>query len=237
MSVLKVNKLNKWFGGIHALNDISFSVESGQIIGLLGDNGAGKSTLLNIIAGNEPPTSGSITLDSKKFSSLAPQKLQENGVCVVYQGLALCDDLSVAENIFLGDEITSYGVMQRGTMCVKAQDILKQIGVVIDANVIVRSLSGGQRQAVAFARALRVKPKLLLLDEPTAAMGVKQTRATLKLIKQFKQNGTAIVLISHNLSDIMDVCDKVIILQHGQKLIETPTAETSVDEIIKIMML
>ncbi|MBI1308648.1 MAG: ATP-binding cassette domain-containing protein [Proteobacteria bacterium] len=233
--MLSVKHLSKHYGGVHALEDVSFTLKPGEVMGLVGDNGAGKSTLLNLLAGNLTPTSGQIALGKTTFTTLTPQAARQHGIHVVYQDLALCDDLSAAENIFLGDEPSRYGVVDTTRMNREATDLLTQLGIKVDVTRPVRWLSGGQRQAVAFARALRAKPKLLLLDEPTAAMGVQQSRATLALIKGFKQRGTAIILISHNLADILKVSDTITVLRHGCTAATLKAKGTSTDKLTNLI--
>jgi D-xylose transport system ATP-binding protein len=214
-----MQNINKSFGAVRALSDVNFDVYDGEVVGLVGDNGAGKSTLIKTIAGVGPADSGTITFSGKEVVISSPQVATQLGIETVYQDLALCDNLDVVSNLFLGRE--EYGPlrelreidMERQTL-----QVLRTLDVKIPSvRTPVASLSGGQRQCIAVAKTILRNAKLVLLDEPTAALGVAQTRQVLNLILRLKQQGLAVVVISHNLADVFEVVDRVIVMRLGRR--------------------
>lgn len=235
MPLLEVSNITKHFGAIEALRGISFKLNPGEVLGLMGDNGAGKSTAVKIIAGNFPPTSGSVQLDGKPLRLDSPLAARAAGIEVVYQNLALCDNLTAAQNVFLGRELTRrvgpFRVTDGRAMEREAAALFAQIKSETRAADPVRRMSGGQRQAVAIARAIRSKAKLIVLDEPTAAISVRQVAEVLSLIKRLRDQGVAVILISHRMPDIFEVCQRVVVLRRGLKVADKPIENTSPHEI------
>ncbi len=209
---------------------------SGEVVGLIGDNGAGKSTLVKIIAGNFPPSEGALWLGGERVALTGPRHAREFGVEVVYQDLALCDNLSAAANVFLGRELRRRvlgvaSVLDQGAMVERAGELFEQLGSDTRPRDLVRSMSGGQRQAVAIARACLSQAKILLLDEPTAAISVRQVEEVLRLIRRLAEQGMAVVLVSHRMPDIFAVCERVAVLRRGSVVADTPTSRTSPEQL------
>jgi simple sugar transport system ATP-binding protein len=235
MSVLALASISKQFGAIHALEDVSLTLEAGEVLGLMGDNGAGKSTLVKIVAGNFRPSSGAISIDGREVDFHRPIDARNSGIEVVYQDLALCNNLSAAVNVFLGREIT-YGIgplqfMNFAAMNARAGELFRELKSETRPRDLVRDMSGGQRQAVAIARTRLSSPKIVLMDEPTAAISVRQVAEVLNLIRQLKHQGHAVVLISHRMPDVFEVADRIVVLRRGRKVADRPVAETSPHEI------
>ncbi len=235
MPVLELQGITKHFGAIHALSGVDLTIERGEAVGLMGDNGAGKSTLAKIIAGNYPPTSGNIVLDGRQVHFAKPLDARKQGVEIVYQDLALCDNLSAAANVFLGREIKkSLGpikYLDHGAMYKRAGELFAQLKSETRPRDLVRQMSGGQRQAVAIARTRLSDPKIVLMDEPTAAISVRQVAEVLDLIRRLKDTNHAVVLISHRMPDVFNVCDRVAVLRRGNKCADKAIADTSPEEI------
>ena len=235
MSILALKNVSKSFGAIKALSDVDYSVARGEIVGLMGDNGAGKSTLVKVIAGNFPPSGGEIVLDDKSVHFHKPVEAREQGIEVVYQDLALCNNLSAAANVFLGREIKrSIGPIKwlnRGLMNKRASELFAELKSETRPRHLVRLMSGGQRQAVAIARTRLSNPKIVLMDEPTAAISVRQVAEVLDLIKRLRDSGVSVVLISHRMPDVFTVCDRIVVLRRGRKVADKPTSATSPEEI------
>ena len=233
---LQLLNINKSFGGVQALRNVDFEVYAGEVVGLVGDNGAGKSTLIKVISGAYIPDSGDILIDGQKVAIASPQDATRLGIETVYQDLALCDNLDVVSNLWLGREayrtliprvlkVLDETEMERQTI-----EVLKTLDVKIPSvRRPVAALSGGQRQCIAVAKTILRNPKVVLLDEPTAALGVAQTRQVLNLIRRLKQQGLAVVVISHNLHDVFEVTDRAIVMRLGQRAatfdIKTSTSE------------
>jgi len=219
--LLSLKGFTKSFGAVQALKDVDFSVEAGEVVGLVGDNGAGKSTLIKAISGAQPADSGTAFFDGQQVTLSSPTAATRLGIATVYQDLALAENLDVVENLYLGQEIvTSFPPprLDETAMEVKANELLDSLGVTTLRSVRteVGMLSGGQRQAVAIARSLLGDPKVVLLDEPTAALGVVQTEQILKLITRLKDRGLGVVVISHNLGDLFQVVDRLSVLRLGR---------------------
>ncbi len=223
--LLKLSKVSKNFGAVSALTDIDLDVYAGEVVALVGDNGAGKSTLVKILAGVHQPTSGTIEFEGKKITLDSPGKALEYGISTVFQDLALCENLDVVANLFLGHELSAWQ-LDEVTMEVRAWTLLKELAARIPSvREPVASLSGGQRQTVAIARSLLLNPKIIMLDEPTAALGVAQTAEVLNLIERVRERGLGVIIISHNMEDVRAVADRIVVLRLGRnKGIFTPEA-------------
>lgn len=214
--VLSLKKVSKNFGAVSALTDIDLEVRAGEVVALVGDNGAGKSTLIKVLAGVHQPTTGSITFDGKPVTMSSPSAALDMGIATVFQDLALCENLDVVANIYLGRELNPLR-LDETAMEVKAWTLLNELSARIpDVRDVVASLSGGQRQTVAIARSLLLDPKLIMLDEPTAALGVAQTAEVLNLIERVRDRGHGVIMISHNMEDVRQVADRIVVLRLGR---------------------
>jgi simple sugar transport system ATP-binding protein len=235
MSILELNGITKNFGGIHALAGVDINLERGQVLGLMGDNGAGKSTLIKVIAGSFPPTSGTIHLEGKTVTFGRPREARDAGIEVVHQDLALCDNLTASMNVFLGREIVRkfgpFSFLNRAAMNERSAELFADLKSETRPKDLVRQMSGGQRQAVAIARTRLSKPNIVLMDEPTAAISVRQVAEVLDLIRRLKAAGLAVILISHRMPDVFAVCDRVVVLRRGTKVADKPVNETSPEEV------
>ena len=221
MPLLELRGVSKHFGAVQALSGVDFEVYAGEVVGLVGDNGAGKSTLIKTISGIYTPDSGEFLFDGNPVSIHGPNDVTRLGIATVYQDLALCDNLDVVANLFLGREAsgTSLGVLDEVGMEKRGLDVLKRLSVKIpNVRTPIAALSGGQRQSVAVARSVMWNARLVLLDEPTAALGVAQTRQVLDLITTLRAQGLGVVVISHNLADVFEVCDRIIVLRLGRRV-------------------
>ncbi len=214
--VLSLRGICKQFGAVSALTDIDLDVRAGEVVALVGDNGAGKSTLVKVLAGVHAPTSGSMTFLGKPVTFAGPGEALSMGIATVFQDLALCENLDVVANIFLGRELGPYG-LDEVTMEIRAWTLLNELAARIPSvREPIASLSGGQRQTVAIARSLLLEPKLIMLDEPTAALGVAQTAEVLNLIERVKERGLGVIMISHNMEDVRAVADRIVVLRLGR---------------------
>lgn len=231
MAVLELEGVSKHYGAIQALNDVSLRLEAGEVVGLVGDNGAGKSTLVKIIAGNFHPSHGQIRIDGRDTSLQSPADARAKGIEIVYQDLALADNLTAAANIYLGREITKGGILDYGAMYKRAGELFAELKSETRPRDLVRRMSGGQRQAVAIARTRLSDPKIVLMDEPTAAISVRQVAEVLNLIRRLKDQGIAVVLISHRIPDVFAVCDRLIVLRRGNKVADKRVADSSPQEV------
>ena len=235
MPVLELRNIVKHFGAIHALNGVDLAVEPSEVLGLMGDNGAGKSTLVRIMAGNFPPTSGEVLLNGEPQHFGKPVEARRKGIEVVYQDLALCNNLTAAANVFLGREIRKgFGPVRwldHAAMARRAGELFGELKSETRPRDLVRQMSGGQRQAVAIARTRLSRPKVVLMDEPTAAISVRQVAEVLDLIRRLRDGGIAVILISHRMPDVFEVCDRVAVLRRGRKVADKPVAGTSPEEI------
>ena len=233
---LEVRNVTKWFGGIHALDNVSLECHRGEILGLVGDNGAGKSTLLKIIAGAETPTSGQILVSGELVHFRSPGDARKHRIETVYQDLALVDAFDVAGNFFLGVEpIVSrwLPIMRLREMQRRAEDSIRELHVKIrDATSPVRQMSGGQRQAVSVARAVFWNATLLMLDEPTAALGAEESSHVMQLLKSLAQQKTAMLIISHNLQHVWELCDRIVVLRQGKLVASLVKRDTTPEEVI-----
>ncbi|MGA4544437.1 ATP-binding cassette domain-containing protein [Uniformispora flossi] len=216
--VLSLRGISKRYGAVQALSDVELEVGRGEVVALVGDNGAGKSTLIKVIAGVGPPDSGEIRWEGRKVNIGKPHEAQALGIATVYQDLALCDNLDVVGNLFLGREIKQGGfILDEVGMERQATELLRTLSVKIPSvRIPVASLSGGQRQSVAISRSLLGEPKIVMLDEPTAALGVEQTAQVLDLIERLRDRGLGVIVISHNMEDVMAVADRIAVLRLGR---------------------
>jgi D-xylose transport system ATP-binding protein len=235
--ILEARQLNKSFGPVHVLHDVDFHVYPGEVTALVGDNGAGKSTLIKGIAGIHAFDSGEYTFEGKSVHVHGPRDANDLGIEVVYQDLALCDNLDVVHNMFLGRENTKSGLLDEYAMEAKARETLDGLSVrtLKSVRTQVASLSGGQRQTVAIARAVLWNSRIVILDEPTAALGVAQTEQVLKLVRRLADRGLGVVLISHNLNDVFQVADDIAVLYLGQMAAQLHTKDTTNSEVIELI--
>ncbi|MFC9328590.1 ATP-binding cassette domain-containing protein [Kitasatospora sp. NPDC057015] len=215
--VLALRGVSKRFGAVQALTDVELEVRPGEVVALVGDNGAGKSTLVKTIAGVNQPDEGVIEWEGRPVSIHRPQDAQSLGVATVYQDLALCDNLDVVGNLFLGREMRHFTILDEVGMEKRSRELLSTLSIRIPSvRIPIASLSGGQRQTVAIARALVGEPKVVILDEPTAALGVEQTAQVLDLVERLRDRGLGVILISHNMADVMAVADRIAVLRLGR---------------------
>jgi simple sugar transport system ATP-binding protein len=240
--LLEVRDLAKHFGAIRALDDFSMVIRPGEVVALAGDNGAGKTTLIKTISGVFRPTAGEMRLKGEPISFSTPQEARDRGIETIYQDLALADNLSIGANIFLGREPMTrrFGflpVLDRRKMAQAARETMALLDFHVSRlDAPVSNFSGGQRQAVAIGRAVHWDAQILIMDEPTAALGVPEQRKVIALIHQLKAQGRGIIFISHNLQDIFAVSDRIIVMRRGIKAGERRIAETSHDEVVKLMI-
>jgi simple sugar transport system ATP-binding protein len=239
MTILEVRGVSKSFGAIHALNDVSFSVEPGEVVGLMGDNGAGKSTMVKLIAGNFPPNEGEVLVEGQVCHFHKPVEARAKGIEVVYQDLALADNLTAAQNVFLGREITKgvwpFNVLDKEAMIERSAALFGELKSETRPRDLVKKMSGGQRQAVAIARTRLSNAKLVLMDEPTAAISVRQVAEVLDLIRRLKAQKVAVMLISHRMPDVFAVCDRIMVLRRGVKVASKNTVDTNPEEITGLL--
>jgi simple sugar transport system ATP-binding protein len=239
MTLLEVRGVSKSFGAIHALNDVSFSVEPGEVVGLMGDNGAGKSTMVKLIAGNFPPNEGEVLVEGQVCHFHKPVEARAKGIEVVYQDLALADNLTAAQNVFLGREITKgvwpFNVLDKEAMIERSAALFGELKSETRPRDLVKKMSGGQRQAVAIARTRLSNAKLVLMDEPTAAISVRQVAEVLDLIRRLKAQKVAVMLISHRMPDVFAVCDRIMVLRRGVKVASKNTVDTNPEEITGLL--
>lgn len=236
---LQLRNINKSFGGVRALQNVDFEVYPGEVVGLVGDNGAGKSTLIKVMSGAYIPDDGEILIDNQPVTIASPQDSTQLGIETVYQDLALCDNLDVVANLWLGRE--AYRNLIPGVLRVldetemerRTIDVLKTLEVRIPSvRSAVAALSGGQRQCIAVAKTILRQPKVVLLDEPTAALGVAQTRQVLNLIRRLREQGLAVVVISHNLHDVFEVVDRVIVMRLGKRVATFDVRSTTPEQVV-----
>lgn len=240
--LLEARGITRRFGHVQALDGVDFAVHTNEICALIGDNGAGKSTLVKILSGADKPTAGTLRVEGVPISLASPAEAQGHGIATVYQDLALAPELPPAENLFLGRELMRPGLLgrlgfiDRPAMRRRAAEQFARLGVRLrSARVPVSSLSGGQRQSVAIARAAMWADKVIFMDEPTAALGVVQTARVLELVRQVRDAGISVVLISHNMPQVLEVADRIVVLRLGRNVAEFRPAETSVDGLVAAM--
>jgi len=235
-SVLKLENISKNFGGVEALSDVDMSLQKGECLGLMGDNGAGKSTLIKIIAGNYLPTTGKIFINNNQVFFNKPIDAQKKGIEVVYQDLALCDNLSAYENVFLGRWLSKFRIgpfkfVDFKKMQERSYDLFKELKSDTRPKQLVKTLSGGQKQAVALSRTRLSNPDIVIMDEPTAAISVKQVTEVLRYILKLKEKKISIILISHRMMDVFEVCDRIMVLRRGVKVSDKKLKESSPEEV------
>ena len=237
--LLEMKHVDKSFGGVQALKDLSIDLKHGEILGLVGDNAAGKSTLMKILTGFHQADRGTILIEGEEVVIDSPRVSKRFGIEMVYQDLELCKNLSVTENLFLGKELMRDRVLKflyRKRMDARTVEILHDLRIEIDnPRRKVDKLSGGQQQAVAIGKAVSFKPRILILDEPTASLALKEIQKVLDLVIRLKNQGISVILISHRLSDIFTVADRIFVLKHGEIVAVKETSQTNQDEIVKFM--
>ena len=232
-SVLSLTGVNKRFGAVQALTDVHLDVKAGEVVALVGDNGAGKSTLVKVISGVYQPDSGDINFAGRKVTVGGPAQAQALGIATVFQDLALCDNLDVVANLFLGQEKGRGSVLDEVHMEKEAWRLLRTLSAKIPSvRIPIASLSGGQRQTVAIARSLVGNPKVVMLDEPTAALGVAQTAEVLNLVERLRETGLAVILISHNMADVQAVADRIVVMRLGRNAAEFRVEEVTTEELV-----
>ena len=242
--ILEVNTISKRFGGVKALDRVSIKLNEGEVLALAGDNGAGKSTLIKIISGVYTSDEGEISFNGRKILNNNPNYSRNLGIETIYQDLALADNLDVPSNIFLGREPIKKSLkflhrLDRKFMYKQSVDVLESLKIEIPVSSLnqpVASLSGGQRQAIAISRAIYWNARILIMDEPTAALGVPEQRKVLELIDTLKKNSIGIIFISHNLNDIFSASDRICVLRQGIKVCEKMISQTNKDEIVSYMV-
>lgn len=235
MAILELTNISKHFGAIQAVNDISLSLEAGEVVGLMGDNGAGKSTLVKMIAGNYRPSHGTMRMEDKELVMHRPVEARQHGIEIVHQDLALCNNLTAAANVFLGRELHlgagPFRILDYASMYKRAGQIFAELKSETRPRDLVKQMSGGQRQAVAIARTRLSNPKIVLMDEPTAAISVRQVAEVLNLIRLLRDQGIVVVLISHRMPDVFSVADRIIVLRRGRKVADKKIAASSPEEV------
>ena len=240
--ILSAVDVYKHFGGLVAVDHVSLQVRAGEVVGLLGDNGAGKSTLIKMIAGVYPLDGGRLVLNGNDASFSSPQEARDAGIETIYQDLALCENLDAGANIFLGREpvrplLVVLRAVDRRRMLAESRRILDQLDIRIPRLTRpIRQMSGGQRQAVAIARAVYWNAQLMIMDEPTAALGVPEQRKVLALVRTLRERGVGVIIISHNLQDVLDVADRVVVMRRGRAVGERLVAETTTSELLGLMI-
>jgi D-xylose transport system ATP-binding protein len=231
-AVLSLRGISKNFGAVAALTDVDLDVSAGQVVAVVGDNGAGKSTLVKVLAGVHRPDTGNIMFGDRTVTIGSPAAAHELGIATVFQDLALCENLNVVENLFLGREIRR-GRLDEVTMETRSWELLRQLSAKIPTvRIPVASLSGGQRQTVAIARSLLGDPKIIILDEPTAALGVEQTAEVLNLIERLRERGLGVIMISHNMEDVRAVADRIAVLRLGRNNGVFDAREVSTEDLV-----
>ena len=232
--LFELRNVSKRFGAIHAIDDIDLTLGHGEVVGLMGDNGAGKSTLVRIIAGNFQPSEGEIALEGQPVRFAESADARNHGIEVVHQDLALCDNLTAADNVFLGRElkrrIGPFQVLDYRAMSRRAAELFAELQSETRPGDKVRMMSGGQRQAVAIARTRLAQSKIVLMDEPTAAISVRQVAQVLDLIKRLRDSGVTVVLISHRMPDVFAVAERLVVLRRGRKVADKPISASSPEE-------
>lgn len=241
-TLLRLEGVSKRYGAVQALQDVDLDVDEGDVLAICGDNGAGKSTLIRIVSGAETPSGGTMSVRGAPVRFRNPHDALQNGVATIYQDLALAPRSRIFENIFMGAELTRpvlpcLRLLDKARMRAQAQKYIAELNADLrDMNARVRNLSGGQRQAVAISRALRWNADLIIMDEPTASLGVRETAQVLELIRRLRDGGKTIILISHDMSDIVAVASRVVILKQGRKAVDRPIGALTSDELGHMVM-
>lgn len=240
--VLQIEGLYKSFGGLVAVNNVSLEVHPGQVVGLVGDNGAGKSTLIKMVSGVYRPDDGKILLNGEEISFSTPLEARRRGIETIYQDLALCENLDASVNIFLGREplrrvLGLFKTVDRDYMLEQSRQVLDQLDIHIpNLNQPIREMSGGQRQAVAIARAVYWNARLMIMDEPTAALGVPEQRKVYELVGTLRDRRVPVIIISHNMQDIFAVADRIVVMRRGRKVGDRLASEITGDEVVSLMV-
>jgi D-xylose transport system ATP-binding protein len=236
-TLLSLHGVTKRFGPVQALTRVDFDIMPGQVTALAGDNGAGKSVTIKTIAGLWEPEEGELLWEGKPVHFHGPREAEAIGITTIYQDLALCENLDIVQNMFLGHELLRHRLLDEGSMELAAKQTLSELSVTTIRSIRqpVASLSGGQRQSVAVAKAVMSKAKLVILDEPTAALGVAQTRMVLSLIKRLAAQGVAVMVVSHNLNDVFEVADRIVILYLGRMVAQGPASEFDPTMVVEYM--
>jgi simple sugar transport system ATP-binding protein len=236
--LLRMVGINKYFGKVHVLKDVDFAINEGENVGLVGDNGAGKSTLIKIISGYHRAEKGEIYFEGKKVRIASPRDARDLGIETVYQEQALAPDLSISRNIFMGREPSvALGFLKKGVMDKESMDALEGMGLRISSpNLNISVLSGGQRQGVAIARALYFKAKLVILDEPTIALSVKEVQEVFEFVTNLKKKGISVIFITHNINQIFTISDRIVVLSHGEKLADIKKEDTNVEDLSEVIV-
>lgn len=240
-NLLELHNISKNFGALTALRNLSFHIGEGEVVGLLGDNGAGKSTTVNLISGIHKPTDGYLSVDGKKTLFTCRSDSADAGIETIYQHTALVDSLSITRNIFMGRELTDrLGFLRQAEMREIAMEVLQNavhISGIDSPDTLVGNLSGGQKQAVAIARAVHFKKRVLLLDEPTSALSVRETEALLNQVLKLKAENVSSVLVTHNIYHAYQVCDRFVIMSHGTKVFDVAKADTTINQLTEYVVL
>lgn len=241
--LVRMENIHKRFDGVVALEEVDFDLDYKEIVGLVGDNGAGKSTLIKILSGAHPATEGTIYFEGKKVQISNPKEAKLMGIETVYQDLALAENLDVASNIFLGREFIRGGLgrifrmVDKRKMAREAKKVMQSLGIHIPSvRTPVQNLSGGQRQAVAIGKTVYLKPKVIIMDEPTANISVQEREKVLDLAQKLKEENISVILISHNLQEVFSVVDRIVVLNRGRKVGDEKKKNTTIDEVIKLML-
>jgi ABC-type sugar transport system ATPase subunit len=241
--LLSLRGIGKAYGPVVAVREVDLDIFAGEVVAICGDNGAGKSSLIKVISGAEEATSGTLSMRGKTVVFASPHDALNHGVATIYQDLALAPRLSIAQNVFMGSELTRplllpfLRVLDKKRMAQEARGFLRQLSVTVeDMDRPVERLSGGQRQAVAISRALRWKAEIIIMDEPTAALGVKETALVLDLIRRLKADGRTVLLISHNMRDVVALADRVVIMGAGRKYVDQPLGDLTADDLSHMIM-
>ncbi len=240
--LLRLAGIGKRYGAVDALHGIDLAIDAGEVVAICGDNGAGKSTLIRVVSGAHEPSHGRIEIDGRTVAFRSPIDALGAGVATIYQDLALASRLSIWQNVFVGAELTrkllpGVRVLDKRAMRSQARHYLARVKVhVADTDRPIERLSGGQRQAVAIARALRWSARLVIMDEPTAALGVAESRQVLDLIRELRRNGTTVILVSHNMAEVVDVATRVVVLKGGRMMVDRPAAGLEADDLAHLVM-
>jgi ABC-type sugar transport system ATPase subunit len=242
-TILQAVNLTKRFGGLVAVDDVSVDIHKGEVVGLVGDNGAGKSTLIKMISGVYQPNDGEIYFEGQNVTFAGPREARDLGIETIYQDLALAENLDAPSNIFLGREVKrqylggALKTLDRNKMRDESTLILDRLDIRIPSlTQQIRNLSGGQRQAVAIARTIYWNAKMVIMDEPTAALGVSEQRKVLKLVRTLAEQGVPVIIISHNMQDVFAVSDRIVVMRRGRKVGELTAAKTTPDEVVSLMV-
>ena len=235
--LVRMEGIHKQFGGVQALAGVDVEVRAGEVMGILGHNGAGKSTLVKILAGAEQADAGRILLRGEEVAIHNPNDARSHGIETIYQELALCGNLDAPANLFMGRESERFGVLDKRSMRRETGAILDRLGIRIESlDVEVEKLSGGQRQSIAIGRAVYFDARILIMDEPTAALGMEETRLVIDLIRELRNRGIGIFWISHDIHDVYEFTDRISILKGGRSVVTCPTAACSKDEIVSMII-